>query len=198
MIDFDYLFEEFSKGRMREFYDLVYPGLMTYAAQLLGPELGYMAEDCVQDAVISTYDHLSRISDSTHWRRYLLMSIRNRISNIHRHKNISDIYEASKPDSDYEPDISLSLIRQETLDSLFAAINSLPEQYRDIFRLNFEKGLKTHEIAELLNVADITVKKRKAKMISLLRHRLRPDQFQIFILFILLLPENVPAIYEYQ
>lgn len=60
-----------------------------------------------------------------------------------------------------ERDISYALIRQETLDRLFAAIDRLPPQYREIFELNFEQGLKNKEIARLLDVAEITFKKER-------------------------------------
>ena len=84
-----------------------------------------------------------------------------------------------------ERDISYALIRQETLDRLFAAIDRLPPQYREIFELNFEQGLKNKEIARLLDVAEITVKKRKARMLEMLRGWLGPEADMLIILYLL-------------
>lgn len=53
--------------------------------------------------------------------------------------------------------------------TLYNAIRSLPEEYRELLRMSFEDGLKNSEIAALLGVSEITVKKRKARMLEMLR-----------------------------
>ena len=65
-----------------------------------------------------------------------------------------------------------ALIEHETLDALYAAIKSLPPNYRELLSMSFEEGLKNAEIAARLGVSEITVKKRKARMIEMLRSRL--------------------------
>ena len=65
------------------------------------------------------------------------------------------------------------MIEQETLSLLYEAIESLPEKYRKIFDLSFEQGLRNAEIARQLEIAEITVKKRKARLIDLLKERLK-------------------------
>lgn len=67
---------------------------------------------------------------------------------------------------------------------LYAAIEELPEEYRQIFDLSFEQGLRNPEVAKLLDVAEITVKKRKARMIDLLRKRLGKSSDEIIALLI--------------
>ena len=151
----------------------MYPGLLRYVAATLGDELAYLAEDCVQDAVMATYERRATFRDTEHWRRYLILSIRNRALKVIRHKNVCDSYADSlvvSPDS--ERDISHAMIHQEMLDTLYAAIDSLPEKYRQIFDMSFEQGMRNAEIANLLNVAEITVKKRKERLITMLRARL--------------------------
>ncbi|WP_300933507.1 sigma factor-like helix-turn-helix DNA-binding protein, partial [uncultured Duncaniella sp.] len=44
--------------------------------------------------------------------------------------------------------------------------------YRDVFDLSFEQGLKNAEIAHLLDIAEITVKKRKERLLNMLRAKL--------------------------
>lgn len=61
------------------------------------------------------------------------------------------------------------MIEHETLDSLYAAIENLPPDYRTLLRMSFEEGLKNAEIAAALGVAEITVKKRKVKLLEMLR-----------------------------
>lgn len=191
MIDYESLYDNFVKGRMVPFYTVMYPGLLTFASRLLGPSLAFMAEDCVQDAVMTTYEHAGEIEDAFHWRWYLMRCIRHKASNLVRHKGVADGYaqalegDDSDEDIGMERDISYALIRQETLDRLFAAIDRLPPQYREIFELNFEQGLKNKEIARLLDVAEITVKKRKARMLEMLRGWLGPEADMLIILYLL-------------
>lgn len=54
----------------------------------------------------------------------------------------------------------------------FAAIESLPEEYQRILWMSYREGLKNAEIAARLGVAEITVKKKKAKILALLSSRM--------------------------
>lgn len=185
MIDYNSLYHAFANGKMAPFYDKMYPGLLLFAANTLGDRLSWLAEDCVQDAVMNTYLNLDRLHDTEHWRYYLIQCIRNRALNIIRHENVTDAYHnsAEKPE-EVERDISYAMIRQETLDMLYSAIDSLPDIYRQIFDLSFEQGLKNAEIAAMLDVAEITVKKRKARLIDLLRERLGKSSDEIIAILI--------------
>lgn len=177
---------------MVPFYRVMYPGLLTFASRMLGESLAFMAEDCVQDAVMSTYEHRDELEDAVHWRWYVMRCVRHKALNLLRHKGVADGYASALgsgmadegDDVKVERDISYALIRQETLDTLFAAIDRLPPQYREIFELNFEQGLKNQEIARLLDVAEITVKKRKARMLELLRAWLGPEADTLILTYL--------------
>jgi RNA polymerase sigma-70 factor (ECF subfamily) len=84
-----------------------------------------------------------------------------------------------------EEEISAGIIEQETIDLLHRAIAELPEQYRRIFELNYEKGLKMREVAEELNISFEALKKRKLKMFALLRERFKNNSAMQALLFIL-------------
>ena len=114
-----------------------------------------MAEDCVQDVIVHTYINRMRFDNALPWRR-----------------NVCDSNLTAVSEEKLCRDISYQLIKQETLDTLYAAIETLPQEYREIFDLSFEQGLRNPEIAAMLNIAQITVKKRKAKMIEMLRRKL--------------------------
>ena len=59
------------------FYSVIYPRLLSYASRILGPKLSYMAEDCVQEAVMNTYVRRDELSDINKWRAWLLTAVRN-------------------------------------------------------------------------------------------------------------------------
>lgn len=69
----------------------------------------------------------------------------------------------------HEADATRALIENETLDTLYAAIRNLPDDYRDLLRMSFEEGLKNADIAAALGIAEITVKKRKLRLLEMLR-----------------------------
>lgn len=158
---------------MTPFYDRYYPRLLMYARRVLGSELEWMAEDCVQDAVIDTFQKRDSFTDPSQWQAHMLACIRNRsISALRRLSARRNYEEATDTADTHEADMTRALIENETLDALYAAIRSLPAEYQTLLRMSFEEGLKNAEIAARLGVAEITVKKRKARMLEMLRDAL--------------------------
>lgn len=182
MIDYDAIFRSFVRGDLDPFYKMMYPGLMIYTSRTLGGDLAYMAEDCLQDAVMSTYVNRGRFGDADHWRAFMITCINNRAINISDHEDARRNYIDRHDHEIYEKEMTYALIHQETIDSLYAAIAELPEEYRQIIRMSFGEGLKSAEIAERLNIADITVKKRKARLLKILRAKLGNSSPELFML----------------
>ena len=84
-----------------------------------------------------------------------------------------------------EEDVSLAIIYQDALDVIYGAVDRLPQEYRELFRMSFEQGLKNTEIARLLSVSEVTVIKRKARLIERLRRMLGKD-IDCYLIFFLL------------
>lgn len=170
------IFDDFCKGKLESFYTYVFPDLLVYATGLLRGEAAFRAEDCVQEAVETSYLHRNNFSSSSQWRAFLITCIRNRAISILRHNEAQTNYLNSlDPDFELTDDALNDFIEVETRIRIYNAIASLPEDLRQIFILNFEEGLKNIEIAKKLGVAEITVKKRKAKLISRLKDLLGPE-----------------------
>lgn len=186
MTDYHNIYRQFISGRMGAFYKTFYSQLLLYAAGILGERLSFMAEDCVQNAVLTTYLHRDELEDMEKWRGWLIKSVRNNALMQLRGEEQRLRYERhGLMSQDEAEDIYLATIEQEVYTELFAAIESLPEKYRQIFDLCFSSGMKNIEVAELLNIAEITVKKRKAKMIALLREKLGKNIDEAYLLLIL-------------
>lgn len=183
--DYQHIFASFLAGRMTPFYAVIYPRLLSYASRILGPTLAYMAEDCVQEAVMNTYMRRDELTDVNMWRGWLLTAVRNNALMMLRKEDLGRRYaEYGMLSADEAEDVSLAMIEQDVYVRLFAAVRQLPEKYRSIFELSFEQGLKNGDVAALLNVAEITVKKRKAKLIDLLRERLGGNIDEYYVLLI--------------
>lgn len=55
MADYTYIFESFVEGDLTPFYSEMFLGLLRFTVSMLGDELAYMSEDCLQDVVLSAY-----------------------------------------------------------------------------------------------------------------------------------------------
>ncbi|MCM1051757.1 MAG: sigma-70 family RNA polymerase sigma factor [Paenibacillus sp.] len=170
---------------MKPFYSVLYPRLLFYALRVLGPQLAYMAEDCVQEAVMNVYMRRSELKDVEQWRGWLLTAVRNNALMLIRRDDLSKRYaEHGMLSADEAEDVSLAMIEQNVYVEIFSIVASLPEKYKTVFELSFEQGLRNVEIAEMLNVAEITVKKRKAKLLDILREKLGRNVDERYIIFI--------------
>lgn len=171
MTRYAYIFTEFRSGNITPFYERMYPELLLYTSRLLGDEYAFLTEDCVQDAIFQAYKRRGEFRSPLQWKVFLYTCIRNGVFSRLRKSRAQRNYLAQIDDRD--EDLSVSMIEQETLGLLYEAIESLPEKYRKIFDLSFEQGLRNAEIARQLEIAEITVKKRKSRLIDLLRERLK-------------------------
>lgn len=183
----DVIFRMFVAGKMSPFYKRYYPGMLMYASRNLGDELDWMAEDMVQDAVMDAFNKRHSFKDAEQWRAHILSCIHNRSVSAKRRLAAMRNYttEQGRPENQLEDDASRSLIEYEMLDALYAAIQELPDEYRTLLRLSFEEGMKNSEIAERLGVAEITVKKRKARMFEMLRAKLGGHIDAVVLTFLL-------------
>lgn len=171
----------FLKGDLEPFYRTLYPGLLVYASRILGEGLGHLAADCVQDAVMETYTVRHRLPDARAWYAYLLRSLyHSGIDMVRKYRSRAN-YLNSGIGNEELPDVETAILEQETLETLRQVIARLPERMQSILRMNYVEGLKNAEIAERLGVSEITVKKEKARMLSMLRDMLGPELYLILM-----------------
>lgn len=171
----DEIFRMFTAGKMAPFYDRYFPGMVMYASRLLGHELDWMADDCVQDAILDAFQKRHSFENAMQWRAHILACIHNKAVSALRKLSAMRNYTESKTEEELDADATRALIEHETLDSLYAAIKKLPPEYQTLLKLSFEDGLKNAEIASILGVAEITVKKRKGKLLEMLRKNMTED-----------------------
>ncbi|MEZ3550586.1 MAG: sigma-70 family RNA polymerase sigma factor [Muribaculaceae bacterium] len=186
MVWADKIFEDFRKGRIEGFYTHVYPDILVYATSLLHGELAMRAEDFVQDAVEASYRRREEFRSAGEWKSFMIACIRNRIISWKRHCDARENYVANLDDDVVVTTDALhDYIEVETRIRLYNAIATLPEQLRQVFALSFEEGLRNSEIAARLGVAEITVKKRKARLIERLRILIGDDAGFWIVAFII-------------
>ncbi len=166
----DEIFLNFCRGKIDDFYSYLYPDLLIYASSRLSGNDVTTAEDLVQDAVEKAYLNAESFSSAAQWKAFIITCIRNRAISLIRKENAKGNYlnETFNP-SMLTRDVMTDYIEVETRTRLFNAIATLPPELRQIFNLSFEEGLRNPEIAARLGVAEITIKKRKARLITRLR-----------------------------
>ncbi len=181
--------KDFQNGDLKSLYKEIYPSLLRYAVRVLGESHAFMAEDCVQEAIFKLYQSRKDFDKPLQMKSFLFTCVHNEIITVFRkdtrhnnylnHKNQT---MGGKESEWVEDDFINQYILQETLDRLYAFIDDLPEPLRQFFELSFEKGMKNKEIAELLRLSPETIKKRKAKFVSILREHFKDDLLVLFII----------------
>ena len=171
-------------GKLDTLYNNMYPGLLSYATHILGTEYAFLAEDCVQEAILQAYQQRASFESAFFFKAYLYTCIRNRAVSILRKSHAQETYLAEQDEAG--TDLVNDFIREEVLNQLYNAIRELPAEHRRLFELSYEQGLKNAEIAALLHVSESAVKKQKASMIQQLRDDLLrktgKDYMSLFLL----------------
>lgn len=177
---------DFQQGRLESFYMEIYPSLYRYAARVLGASRGYLAEDCVQEAVYRLYKHSHEFDTPLKMKSFLFTCVRNEVVNIFRknERHNSFVSHERYIQDKLSDTLMDEFVLQETLDRLYAAIDRLPKELRELFDMSFEQGMKNKDIAQLLRLSPETIKKRKARLISLLRQHFSGDEHVLFLLFV--------------
>ena len=186
---YDEIFEAFRKGELAPFYRRMYPELILFAGRILGHDYAFMAEDHVQDSVFKAYERRNSFVSAMQWKVFLYTCVRNAAISCLRHRSARQNYLAQTEVSDDA--LALGIVEQETISMLYEAIESLPPEYRELLEMSFGEGLRNAEIASRLQVAEITVKKRKARLIDLLRESMggKVDKEYLLLLLYLLMQE---------
>lgn len=183
MVNEEQVLSDFINGDIDTFYKRMYSPLLAYAVRYLGSNYSFLAEDCVQDAIVSSYERRRGFEFTWQLKGYIYTCIHNNCIDLLRKTNRESNYVLQQ--EDIEEEVSAGIIEQETINLLRQAIDELPEQYRQIFELNYEKGLKMKEVADVLNITFETLKKRKIKMFALLRERFKNNAVMQTLLFTL-------------
>lgn len=185
MVREETVYTDFKQGKIDSLYAEMYAPMMSYAARFLTNDYAMMAEDTVQEAIIKAYQTRGTFSTPYQLKSFLFTCIHNNCISVLRKVSSHQNY-VSQPQEVIEQEFSASMIEQETIEMLHAAIRELPEKYQQLFELNYEQGLKNEEVARLLDISINGFNKRKAKMISLLREKFKDNELMQMLITVML------------
>ena len=78
------MLNEFKQGRLEMLYRRLYPALLLYAVRYAGEQSGFLAEDCVQNAVFNAWKRRPLFESVESLKSFLYISIKNEIVSLHR------------------------------------------------------------------------------------------------------------------
>lgn len=174
VITSDKAFEKF----FREFYPALYAFLVHYT----GDE--ELAANLSQDVFLRVYEQRDKIISIEYGKAYLYTTARylywNHCKHEQAHRNYLDQLDESEED-DY--DFLREVTREETIRTLYAAIDKLPPRSREVILLSLE-GKDNNEVAESLKISVNTVKSLKRSAYITLRELLSKDYYLLLFFLV--------------
>lgn len=177
MTTFDQIFQKY------------YHSLFLYGLKFIKNEND--VHDILQEVFVTVWENEKYKLSEVHLKFYLFNSVRNGCFNYFRHQSVINKHIEHKSLSlqlnelDFYKSGETSLIENEDLEKIYAAIDSLPENYKEIIELSRFEGLKNKEIAERLQVPIRTVETRLFRALSSLRKILSGKQILILMNMVL-------------
>ena len=124
------------------------------------------AEDVVQDAAMRAFRFLPSLRTENP-RAWLLTIVRHtwyaRLGRQDAHAHMAEYDEMADPRPDHHPDPEALLLQQQTVDRVRRAVESLPDDFREVVVLRELEGLSYKEIAEVVGVPMGTVMSRLSR-----------------------------------
>lgn len=161
-------------------FEKIFPSLHLYCNSFLRDTA--KSEDIVQNAFIKLWGSEVDISNINKVKSYLYQTVKNECLNEIRHdKVLFNYFDHQKGDIDVV--FNDEIIKQETYNIVYEAINKLAPQTRNVILLTL-KGYGYKEIADDLNISVNTVKLLKRNGMKKLKGILK----DYFYLFLCLLP----------
>lgn len=165
-------------GLIRQLFEQHYIQLHNYGRRFVDSD--EEADDVVADVFLELWRNRDHLDFSRNILSYLYRATSARALNVLRHKGVApvriDLLESinavrMEHFALYEEITPIE--QQEQHEQIEAAINSLPDKCREVFRLSYIHGLKNQDIANTMNVSVRTVEAHMYKALRILREKLR-------------------------
>ena len=150
------MIKEKAKGKFEQLYEKYRKPLFYIAIKILEDQ--DLAEDAVQDAFVKIFENLNKIDDihCCKTKSYVMTIATNNSFNLYcKRKQYALPFEAIEElAADYMD------TKMEEIDSFEEMIKKLPVIYREILTLKYIQGHTNAEIAEMLDISQVNVRKR--------------------------------------
>ena len=135
----------------------------------------FIAEEKVQDVLANIWENRRAIPKSVNIRAYLYQAVKNEALDHIKHEEVVRKYEREIEIRFYNEaneNKTQSLTKEGFVEAVQQAIEELPEQSQQIYKLSRTDGFTYPEIAQILDVSVKTVEYHISKALRILRDRL--------------------------
>jgi RNA polymerase sigma-70 factor (ECF subfamily) len=169
----------------RYFFREYYPALTWYAHSLTRDKP--LAEDIVSDAFIKLWERREMMESAAHIRSFLYATVRNACIDQLRRRQRYPLQDTEQLELPVSPDQDAfnKLVATETWRRVGAAIDTLPEKCRQVFRMIYLQGKDYPQVARELRLSINTIRVQKAKALKLLKQHLSPPLLALLNFFLL-------------
>jgi RNA polymerase sigma factor (sigma-70 family) len=119
-----------------------------------------LSEDVAQEAYLEAWQGLGRLRNPTSFLPWLRQLTRNRAHDQLRRRARQATIELDAEHRDPRPDARTQLIAVEEQAALTAALDELPDDAREVVTLFYREGQSVTQVAALLGMSEVAVKKR--------------------------------------
>jgi RNA polymerase sigma-70 factor (ECF subfamily) len=163
------LFKDGNRKALQHIYDLHYKTLCYFANKLIMDQP--QAEDIVADSYVKLWNLRGNFDTLVNIRAFLYITVRNACFNFLRQaKRITTAQQEMLYLLQTESEqIEFQEIEASLLDKIYAEIEVLPKQCREVFKLFYLAQMNTTEIAQHMKLSRNTVQNHKIRATKLLR-----------------------------
>lgn len=132
------------------------------------------AKDVVQETFIALWNTRKTLKINVSLASYLYRSVLNRVLNIFKHEAVVRKYVGKQQLAAHTETTGTDfLLREKELRKIIEdEIAAMPPRMREIYRLKHQKYLSTKDVAEILNLSELTVSTQVKRALQRLRKRL--------------------------
>lgn len=143
------------------------------------------AEEIVQDTFVKLWEDHSSTQIDQSLKSYLLTTVRNKCINLYKHNKIMQTHaeKVLKRSPCFTCDTDNYLLYSELQEQLNTALERIPDEISEPFKMHRNQGLKYQDIADILGVSVRTVEVRIGRALHLLRISLK-EYFMVIIILL--------------
>lgn len=174
------------RAAYKEVFRLYYDALCRFAGTYIADS--QQCEDLVQEAYIKMWEQRSKLGDVKNMKSYLYTMVKNNCINYLVHLKVKDKYAQH-----FSAEIDILTVEADELnldgelsveEKVLTAIEDLPTQCKEVFKKKYLDGMRTKEVAELMNISPRTVEAHVLNALKSLRNRFK-DMLPVFLLFLI-------------
>lgn len=147
-------------------YDTYAPDIYRYAVSITRDE--DLAKDVVSESFLRAWTHLPSFKGGN-FRAYLYTIARNYIFDVIRKDSKCTELTEEPEEEAIRGDVLKRAIRTENAEHLFAALQQLPDKYKEVVTLRFMEELTVKETAAVIGISEISVRVTQSRALSKLR-----------------------------